>query len=43
MLDNSDFQNTDIPLEIPLPEKPYLNVMMSLLSPVTHIDTTMHM
>ena len=26
MLDNSDFQDTDIPFEIPLPEKPYLPV-----------------
>ena len=25
-LDNSDLLNTDIPLEIPLPEKPYMNV-----------------
>jgi len=25
-LDNADFQDTDIPLEIPLPEKPYLSV-----------------
>ncbi|XP_014675210.1 PREDICTED: intraflagellar transport protein 172 homolog [Priapulus caudatus] len=24
MMDNSDFQDTDIPFEIPLPEKPYL-------------------
>ena len=26
MLDNSDFQDTDIPFEIPLPEKPHLQV-----------------
>lgn len=26
MLDHSDFQDTDIPFEIPLPEKPYLTV-----------------
>ena len=26
MLDHTDFQDTDIPAEIPLPEKPYLNV-----------------
>jgi len=26
MLDNSDFQDTDIPFEIPLPEKPHLPV-----------------
>ena len=26
MLDNTDFQDTDIPMEIPLPEKPYLSV-----------------
>ena len=26
MLDNSDFQDTDIPFEIPLPEKPHLTV-----------------
>ncbi|XP_041357336.1 intraflagellar transport protein 172 homolog isoform X2 [Gigantopelta aegis] len=27
MLDHSDFENTDIPFEIPLPEKPYLSSM----------------
>ena len=26
MLDNSDFTNTDIPFEIPLPEKPFMTV-----------------
>ncbi len=26
MIDNSDFQDTDIPFEIPLPEKPHLTV-----------------
>lgn len=26
MIDNTDFQETDIPLEVPLPEKPYLSV-----------------
>lgn len=26
MLDHSDFQDTDIPFEIPLPERPYLTV-----------------
>ena len=31
MLDNSDFQDTDIPFEIPLPEKPHLPVRISLL------------
>lgn len=25
-LDNTDFQETDLPLEVPLPEKPYLTV-----------------
>ena len=32
MLDHSDFENTDIPFEIPLPEKPFLSVSDS-----THI------
>lgn len=27
MLDNSDFQETDIPFEVPLPEKQYLHVI----------------
>ena len=26
MLDNSDFANTDIPFEVPLPEKPFMTV-----------------
>ena len=26
MIDHSDFQETDIPFEIPLPEKPHLSV-----------------
>lgn len=28
MLDNTDFQETDIPLEVPLPEKAYLTVSL---------------
>jgi len=30
MLDNSDFGETDIPMEVPLPEKPYLTVSSSI-------------
>ena len=26
MLDNTDFQNTDIPFEVPLPEKQHVSV-----------------
>ena len=26
MLDNTDFANTDIPMEVPLPEKAFMNV-----------------
>lgn len=33
MLDNTDFQETDIPLEVPLPEKPYLTVRFPPHSP----------
>ena len=29
MLDNSDFANTDIPFEVPLPEKPFMTVILS--------------
>jgi hypothetical protein len=34
MIDHSDFQRTDIPFEIPLPEKPHLTVIIiiSLIS-----------
>lgn len=31
MLDNTDFQDTDIPFEIPLPEKPHFDVSSELL------------
>ena len=30
MIDNSDFQNTDVPYEVPLPEKQYLHVSVTL-------------
>ena len=29
MLDNTDLQETDIPVEVPLPEKAFLSVCMS--------------
>lgn len=32
MLDHSDFQDTDIPFEIPLPEKAYLTVSNVILT-----------
>lgn len=32
MIDHSDFQDTDIPFEIPLPEKPHLSVSTLTLS-----------
>lgn len=34
MLDNSDFQETDIPAEVPLPEKAYLTVSLLILIPL---------
>jgi len=32
MIDHSDFQDTDIPFEIPLPEKPHLSVSTLTIS-----------
>ena len=31
MIDNSDFTNTDIPFEVPLPETPFMTVRGKLL------------
>lgn len=37
VLDHSDFQDTDIPFEIPLPEKPYLTVGWLILIVILHL------
>ena len=36
MIDNSDFTNTDIPFEVPLPETPFMTVRTKLLYTLYH-------
>lgn len=36
MIDHSDFQDTDIPFEIPLPEKAHLTVSITAYHRVKH-------
>lgn len=42
MLDNTDLQETDIPVEVPLPEKPYLSVRYIQTKYDKH-DTRLHL
>ena len=38
MLDNTDFMDTDIPFEIPLPDQPYMPVSKSSFLCLTELD-----
>ena len=42
MLDNSDFANTDIPFEVPLPEKPFMTVILSPLQLPLPLPPSLH-
>ena len=38
MLDNTDFMDTDIPFEIPLPDQPYMPVSKNSFLCLTELD-----
>ena len=37
MIDNSDFVNTDIPFEVPLPEQPFMTVRVYTICTIDYV------